>query len=286
MIVNKQRKPINNLPEMSFGNKPVDGGNLLLSKPDLDSLSLTENLKDTLIKRIYGAAELIRGTQRYCLWISDENLDLALKNNAIRQRIEQVRALRMASKDSGANEMAKKSHQMREMQICKNLTIAIPIHSSESRKYLPIAILNNKEVITNAVYGIYDSPLWNFSILCSKIHLTWIAAVCGQLETRYRYSNTLGWNTFPIPKLTEKNKVDLTRCAENILLAREVHFPASIAELYDPENMPDDLRKAHDENDKVLERIYIGRCFKNDTERLEKLFSMYTEMTIKQEGKK
>src|ERR1700687_5765654 len=109
--------------------------------------------------------------------------------------------------------------------------------------------------------------------------LVWIATVCGQLETRYRYSNTLGWNTFPVPTLTETMKADLTRCAEDILLAREAHFPATIADLYDPDNMPDDLRHAHDRNDEVLERIYIGRHFKNDTERLEKLFDLYTKMT-------
>lgn len=106
-------------------------------------------------------------------------------------------------------------------------------------------------------------------------------AICGQLETRIRYSNTLGWNTFPLPKLTEQNKADLTRCAENILLAREAHFPATIADLYDPETMPEDLRRAHDENDETLERIYIGRRFRNDTERLEKLFELYTKMSGK-----
>ena len=97
-----------------------------------------------------------------------------------------------------------------------------------------------------------------------------------QAETDYRYSNTLGWNTFPVPTLTEKNKADLTRCAEDILLAREAHFPATIADLYDPDNMPDDLREAHERNDEMLERIYIGRRFRNDTERLEKLFELYT----------
>ena len=103
--------------------------------------------------------------------------------------------------------------------------------------------------------------------------------VCGKLKTDFRYSNTLGWNTFPVPTLTEKNKADLTRCAEDILLAREAHFPATIADLYDPTDMPDDLRAAHERNDEVLERIYIGRRFKNDTERLEKLFELYTKMT-------
>lgn len=115
------------------------------------------------------------------------------------------------------------------------------------------------------------------------MHLVWIATVCGQLETRYRYSNVLGWNTFPVPTLTEKNKADLTRCAEDILLAREAHFPATIADLYEVKDgaskMPDDLRAAHERNDEVLERIYIGRRFKNDTERLEKLFELYTKMS-------
>jgi hypothetical protein len=117
------------------------------------------------------------------------------------------------------------------------------------------------------------------ALIASRLHLVWIATVCGKLETRYRYSNTLGWNTFPVPPLTEKNKADLTRSAEHILLAREAHFPATIADLYDLDAMPADLRAAHDRNDELLERIYIGRRFKNDTERLEKLFERYTKMT-------
>ncbi len=117
------------------------------------------------------------------------------------------------------------------------------------------------------------------AIIASRLHWVWIGAVCVRLEMRFSYSNTLGWNTFPIPTLTEQNKADLTACAEAILLAREAHFPATIADLYDPETMPENLRMAHERNDEVLERIYIGRRFKNDTERLEKLFDMYTKMT-------
>jgi hypothetical protein len=117
------------------------------------------------------------------------------------------------------------------------------------------------------------------ALVASRIHLVWIATVCGKLRTDFRYSNTLGWNTFPVPPLTEKNKTDLTRCAEDILLAREAHWPATIADLYDPDAMPEDLKAAHDRNDETLERIYIGRRFRNDTERLEKLFDMYTKMT-------
>ena len=119
------------------------------------------------------------------------------------------------------------------------------------------------------------------ALIASRLHLVWIGTVCGKLKTDFRYSNTLGWNTFPVPKLTERNKADLTACAEDILLTREAHFPATIADLYDPEKMPENLRAAHDRNDEVLERIYIGRRFKNDTERLEKLFDLYTQMTTK-----
>ncbi len=115
-------------------------------------------------------------------------------------------------------------------------------------------------------------------MFASRLSLVWIGAVCGKIKTDFLFSNTLGWNTFPVPTLTFQNKADLTRCAEDILLARESHFPATIADLYDPETMPENLRAAHERNDETLERIYIGRRFKNDTERLEKLFELYTKM--------
>lgn len=123
------------------------------------------------------------------------------------------------------------------------------------------------------------------ALIASRLHLVWIGTVCARMRTDFSYSNTLGWNTFPVPTLTEKNKADLTRCAEDILLAREAHFPATIAQLYEVKDgeskMPTDLREAHERNDEVLERIYIGRRFRNDTERLEKLFDLYTKMSAR-----
>lgn len=123
------------------------------------------------------------------------------------------------------------------------------------------------------------------ALIASRLHWVWIGAVCVRLRTDFSYGSTIGWNTFPVPLLTEKNKADLTACAEAILLAREAHFPATIAGLYDPETMPDNLRHAHELNDEVLERIYIGRRFKNDTERLEKLFELYSKMTVSAKAK-
>jgi len=135
------------------------------------------------------------------------------------------------------------------------------------------------------MYGIFDAPLWNMALIASRLHWVWIGTVCVRLEMRFSYSNTLGWNTFPVPTLTDQNKADLTRCAEDILLAREQYFPATIADMYDRDRMDTEfplVREVHDRNDEVLERIYIGRRFKNDTERLEKLFELYTKMTTRQ----
>ncbi len=136
-------------------------------------------------------------------------------------------------------------------------------------------------MVTNLAYLIYGFDIELFSVLSSQMHTVWIRSVSGRLGSGVRYTPTVSYHTFPLPKLTERNKADLARCAENILLAREEEFPAKIADLYDPDTMPENLRRAHHENDEVLERIYVGRRFRNDTERLEKLFDLYTKMIAK-----
>jgi hypothetical protein len=160
--------------------------------------------------------------------------------------------------------------------------IVIPRVSSENREFLPVGLVQGGTIIGDRNFALYDAPLWNMALIASRLHWAWIGTVCVRMRTDFSYSNTLGWNTFPVPFLTEQNKIDLTRCAEQILLAREEYFPATIADMYDPKRMDSEfplVREAHDRNDEVLERIYIGRRFKNDTERLEKLFDLYTEMT-------
>ncbi len=279
VVIERAPRPLSGQAGMSFGNKPVDGGHLLLSQDEVKALGLSLEQQARFIRRIYGSAEFIRGLERRCLWIEDRDLSEAMHIPSIRQRVEGVRAMRLASRDGGANGMAAKSHQMREMNIGQGWTITVPRTSSESRPFLPSGLIDAQSTVTSEAFALYDAPLWNLSLIASRIHLVWIGTVCGKLKTDFRYSNTLGWNTFPVPLLTEQNKADLTACAENILLAREAHFPATIADLYDPDAMPDNLRQAHERNDEVLERIYIGRRFKNDTERLEKLFELYTKMT-------
>ncbi|MBE9030777.1 class I SAM-dependent DNA methyltransferase [filamentous cyanobacterium LEGE 11480] len=283
--ISKHMEPLSNTAEMLRGNMPYDGGNLLLSADEVIDLDLTQDQYEKLIRRIYGSAEFIRGLSRYCLWIEDDLLDEALTIAPVRQRIEGVRKMRLASRDKSANAMAAYPHRMREMNLAKQQTISMPRISSERREYLPVGLVDSKTTITDLCFGLYDASLWNMALIASRIHLVWIATVCGKLETRIRYSNTLGWNTFPVPTLTQQNKTDLTRCAEDILLAREQYFPATIADMYDPKRMDSEfplVRQAHDLNDETLERIYIGRRFKNDTERLEKLFDLYTKMTAQQ----
>ena len=286
VVVEGLRKNVSGLPDMSFGNMPIDGGNLLFSADEAASLGLSKQDEETFLRRIYGSAEFIRGVVRNCLWIPDEKLPQALQIASIRARIDGVREMRLKSKDAGTNEMASRAHQFREMYHGEKHTLVLPGVSSEGREYLPVGLIDNHSVVSNLAFALYDAPLWNMALIASRLHLVWIATVCGKLKTDFRYSNTLGWNTFPVPTLTDKNRADLARCAEDILLAREAHFPATIAELYDPEKMPADLRAAHERNDEALERIYIGRRFRNDTERLEKLFDLYNRMSATQKSGK
>ena len=150
--------------------------------------------------------------------------------------------------------------------------------SSEERDFLPCELIDESAVITNRCFQILDTELLPIAIIMSRLHYVWADTVGGKLESRFNYSSTLVYNTFPIPSLTDKNRADLTRCVEGILLTRQAHFPATIADLYDPDEMPTDLRDAHERNDETLERIYIGRRFRNDTERLERLFDLYSKM--------
>jgi len=279
-VVNKETKPLNGLIPMDYGSKPADGGGLVI-KPE-DYYSINDEGVKKYVKKYLGSDEYIDGKLRYCLWIEQSQVANALSYPFIKGRIEIVRNFREKSKKDKTKEQAETAYAFSEIRHGRisetEIPLIIPIHSSENRNFLPVGALECGAVVSNAAFALYDAPLWSLALIASRLHLIWVATVCGKLETRYRYSNTLGWNTFPVPLLTEQNKADLTACAEDILLARETHFPATIADLYDPETMPDNLRHAHERNDEVLERIYIGRRFKNDTERLEKLFELYTKM--------
>lgn len=278
--IKPRSNPLSELDTMQFGNHPYYGAALIFSQDEARKIIKKYPQTAPFIRPLYGSKEFISGVARSCLWIEKDSVEAAMECSLLKSKIEDVAATRKAAKkDVAAQKLANTPYRFRDQFTASSHTIIVPRVSSENREYLPAGLLDKSCILQDAAIAMYDAPLWNLSLILSRIHLVWIATVCGQLETRLRYSNTLGWNTFPLPPLTEKNKADLTRCAEDILLAREAHFPATIADLYDPENMPENLRHAHERNDEVLERIYIGRRFKNDTERLEKLFDLYTKMT-------
>ena len=286
-IVEPRSRAADSRGVMLKGNMPSDGGHLVLSAEDRSALIAEDARSDEFIYGYCGSHELIHNNMRYCLWIDDVDMGRANAISSIRVRLDGVRKFRANAKAPTTRPFAAYPNRFRQIQdVAKEYSIVIPSHSSENRQYLPVGVLPKRFIVSNAALVIYDAPLWNMALIASRLHWVWASTVCGQLETRLRYSNTLGWNTFPVPTLTEQNKADLTACAQEILLAREAHFPATIADLYDPETMPDDLRRAHEKNDETLERVYVGRKFKNDTERLEKLFDLYTKVTAGQTSTK
>ena len=283
-FVGEAAYPIFTDTEMNLGVYYSKSKGLILPSKDLSIQN--SNIPDKYIKKFIGSDEFINGKLRYCLWISDENKDDALSYPEIAHRVSLVKDERLKTKDKSVNKLAKKPYQFREFRGEDKNKIFIPIVSTENREYLPVGMADETMIPSNKLFYIPNAELWALALIASRLHWVWIGTVCVRMRTDFSYSNTLGWNTFPVPRLTTQNKLDLTRCAEDILLTREAHFPATIADLYAPEAMPENLRQAHERNDETIERIYIGRRFKNDTERLEKLFALYTKMRAAQPAEK
>jgi hypothetical protein len=277
--------PVSSPPDernkMIRGNMPNDGGHLVLTAFEAEQIKNEYPGASKFIKVFIGSKEFINSLAKYCLWIQDFELDRAKTYKPICDRINKVREARLKGGKQALDNVST-PHRFVFAPHQEGNAIVVPRVSSENRDFLPVGVTNGSVVVSERNFVLYGAPLWNMALIASRLHWIWIGTVCVRMRTDFSYSNTLGWNTFPIPTLTEKNKTDLTRCAEDILLAREAHFPATIADLYVQESMPENLRHAHERNDEVLERIYIGRRFKNDTERLEKLFDLYTKMTAEQ----
>ncbi len=279
-LVRAVPEPLSDVAQMQFGNHPYYGTALIFSTKEARRIVDATPSATRFIRPLYGSKEMISGSPRACLWIGQDDSDDAIALPGVSERIKATASRRRSVKrDKTAQTLADSPYRFRDQITAEEHVLIVPRVSSEDRPYLPVGLLSAECIVQDRAFALYDAPLWNMALIASRLHWVWIGTVCVRLEMRFSYSNTLGWNTFPVPTLTEKNRTDLTECAENILLAREAHFPAIIAELYDPDRMPDNLRAAHERNDEVLERIYIGRRFRNDTERLEKLFELYIDMS-------
>ena len=282
-IIEKQNSSISGFPSMSFGSMPNDGGNLLLDEYEKDSL-LSENPEAIdLIHPLLGAQEFIRGEKRYCLWITDELLNLAYSIPSVSLRIQKCKEARKASKRESTNTLSSTPHLFGEIRYKDSNCIIVPGVSSEQREYIPIGYLDSGTVVTNSAFAVYDAPTWLFGILTSMMHMLWVKTVGGRLKTDYRYSAQLCYNTFPFPSISPSKKAEIKSAAEEVLITREYYPEKTLAELYDPDKMPQDLREAHAKLDDIVESCYPGYPFASDEARLECLFKLYEKMTAKGE---
>lgn len=282
IFISKKYVSIASFPIMDYGSKPADGGNLILSPDEKDALVKAYPQSVDLIKQFVGSQEFIRDEARFCLWISEDNLELAASIPPIRQRAERVYQMRMESKKGATNKDAQRPYQFSEIRhVNETDAILVPSVSSERREYIPIGYVGADTVISNLAFAVYDAELWLFGVLTSKMHNIWVRAVGGRLKTDYRYSATLCYNTFPFPKISAEQKEELTALAREVLGVRAEHIEMTLGEMYNPETMPVDLRLAHQALDAAIERCYRPEPFLSDEERLEYLFKLYERMTKK-----
>lgn len=271
-VVKKSSNSICNLPKCQNGSQPL-GNSLLISEKYMNEILSQYPNSMHLIKKTTGGKWSLQKEKRFCFVIEDRYLDEALQIKPIAKAIEEVRMLRKSS--------SKPAHKFNSFRHNNKPSLEIPKTSSENYPYIPMQFFDEDTVILENSFFIEDAPLWLFALLESKMHMAWIRTVCGQLETRIRYSSTLGYNTFPVPPLSQNVKQELEDSAKEILFARENHTEKTLAQMYDPDKMPADLRKAHTANDLLVDKIYSDIGFENDEQRLTKLFELYEQMTRK-----
>lgn len=270
------------LPTMEYGNMPLEGGFLKLNEIEKNNIIQEYPKAQKFIKPVIGGEELINSIPRFCLWIEDEDLAEAKSIPPISERINKVMSFRITGGEV-ARTLVNKSHQFRYRKVASKSQIVIPCTSSEKREYLQCGFFDASYITMNSLEVIYDAPTWLFGILTSKMHMAWVKTVGGRLKTDYRYSTQLCYNTFPFPTIREEKKKQIEEAAENILVTRAFYPEKTLAEMYDPDKMPEDLREAHATLDDIVDSCYPDYPFANDEVRLECLFKLYEKMTKKKD---
>lgn len=266
-------------PELRYGSMPNDAGNLILDSFEKnDLLQKYPDLQDVIYKFI-GSYEFINLQTRWCIYMTDEECDRYKLYNEIAIRLSSVKEHRLKSTENSTRALAETPHKFYFSPYKKTDAIIIPRVSSERRKYIPMGILSSDTIISDSALAMYDASTWILGILSSYIHMVWVKSIGGKLKSDYRYSPTLCYNTFPFPKILEAKKKEISDAAENVLITRENYPGSTLADLYDPDKMPQDLKEAHAKLDDVVESCYPGYPFANDEARLECLFKMYEKMT-------
>lgn len=286
IFIQKRMKPLFNVSEMSFGNMPNDGGNLLLTDEEKEELTQSEPLSEKYIKKLLGSVEFLNSKNRWCLWLKDLDLDDLEFMPNVKNRIEQVKQNRLKSSREATKKLANYPHLFGEIRQPNNDYIIMPLVSSANRYYIPIGHVSSDVILTNRCSFVPSSELSLLGTMMSSMHMSWVHAISGRLKSDYNYSIQLVYNNFPFPNITEQQKEEITNLVFNILDEREYNSPKTLAELYDPDKMPDGLKKAHQELDRAIEKCYRDKPFENDEERLEYLFKIYEEMVASEKNGK
>ena len=282
LLVTSASRTINNAKPMVYGNKPTDGGNLIIEANDYETFAKIPELKP-YIRKLIGAQELLHSQPRYCLWLPDAP-DHIKHIPIVTQRIEACRAMRLASRDPGCRRLADRAHEFRDLNN-PNTAIVIPTTTSERRNYIPIGFISNDTIVTNSCHLVPDGTLYDFAILESRMHMAWMRTVCGRLKSDYRYSRDLCYNTFPWPEVNDSQKQTLEVLAQNVLDARDFYPELTLADLYDPDKMPLELKEAHENLDLAVDQLYRAQPFASDEERLSMLFGRYEKLVAKSASK-
>lgn len=280
IYINSLNQPLSKFPPMNFGNMPADGGYLLFTDEEKVSFIEKEPNSEKWFKELISAHEFLNGKKRYCLWLEDLDKEELNDMPNVKERVNKVYNERL---NSSRPQLAEIPHLFAQITQPPNSDfILIPGHSSEGRDYIPLGFFSADYKSNNSCLIVATSQPWLFGILHSKMHMVWVDAVGGKLETRYRYSAKLCYNTFPFPEISEKQKLTINEYVFAILDERAKYPEKTMAWLYNPETMPKELKQAHQNLDRAIEEIYrMGNPFTSDAERLEHLFKRYDEMTKK-----
>ena len=262
------------MPEIGQGSRPNDGGHLVLTPYEREELVSAAPDVAAYVKRYMGSQEFLNGIERYCLWIPDGAARRASHLPGMQERFDRVRTARVVMGQS-AQSVADFPFRFDFRVHRDGPAIIVPSVSSERREYVPVGFLDGATDISNAAYAIYGAEPWIFGVISSRMHNAWIRAVAGRMRNDMRYSARLCYNAFPIPSVSAVSKSLLGNRAFAVIEAREHHSDKTLAQLYDPEKMPAELREAHQFLDAAVDQLYRKRPFQSDDERLELLFDMY-----------
>ncbi|MCK0148324.1 N-6 DNA methylase [Arenibacter sp. F26102] len=285
IVVNNSNSPISNLPKMRTGNIPYDGGHLILSKKEKILLIDECPSIEKYIKKLSGSREYINDIERFCIWIEEEEYHEAKKIPLLNEVFESVKKSRLKA-GNVARTFANRPYRFCMNNRCNKSQIILPRVSSMRREYIPFGFLDSETIVSDSAQVIFDPELYIFGILMSKIHMLWVDIVAGRLKNDFRYSPVVCYNTFPFPPISKQRKEELTQSALNIIDERLKHSEKTLAQIYDPDKMPEGLREAHRQNDLAVERCYRSTPFSSDEERLEYLFKLYEKMIQEEKDKK